>query len=304
MRYLPFVVVACLLAFGARADTVYPSDTVVATRGGVSVTMADLDAALMGNNQRANIMNSPKRIEEMIERLLINRQIATEARAQKLDQGAEFKRAVELQADRLLADQFVSRIRDSIDIGNVEALAKERYNVNPDAYAQPGNTTVRHILIRADIRSEDEALKLAGKARARAAAGEDFIALVSEYSEDQSKDTNAGLVPSAESDGVDPAFVAAVKKLTKKGDVSPVVKSGFGYHVIVLLDRVEPSPRSFDQAKASIIKQIEGTMREARLKEHIDQLKSQELTADPDVVASLRTRYLPSNTSEPSAGGK
>lgn len=299
-----FAILVMAVTIRANAETVYPVDTVVATRGGVSVTMGDIDATLMGSNQRANIMNSPKRIEELIERLLINRQIAAEGRAQKLDESAEFKRAVELQSDRLLADQALNRMRENMDIGNVEALAKERYNVNPGAYAQAGNTTVRHILIRNDHRSDGEALQVAAKARERAVAGEDFLALVSEYSEEQSKDTNGGLVSNAESDGVDPAFVDAVKKLGKKGDISPVVKSAFGYHVILLIDRIQPVPRSFEQAKASIIKQIEGTMRDARLKEHVDQLKSEELVADPAVVASLRTRYLPANTSPAPAKGK
>jgi peptidyl-prolyl cis-trans isomerase C len=266
--------------------------------------MGDVDAALMGSlsSQRANIMNNPKRIEELVSRLLINRQIANEARSDKLDQSPEFKQAVELQAERLLSEQYLKALREGMAIGDVEALARERYKVNPDAYILSGTTSVRHILIRAQDRSDDEAKALAETVHGKAVAGEDFLVLVNEYSNDTSKETNGGLIPNAESDAVDPAFVDAVKKLKKKGDISPVVKTQFGYHVIVLVDRIASRPRTFEQVKDNIIGELDNSMRDARLKEHVDQLKGLEIDANPDVVASLRTRYLPASAAEKPTG--
>ena len=52
------------------ADAPYPEQTVVASRGSASVTMKDVDAALIGMpaDQRANFMNSPK-YDEVVELL-------------------------------------------------------------------------------------------------------------------------------------------------------------------------------------------------------------------------------------------
>ena len=257
--------------------------------------MADVDASLLASppEQRANIMNSPKRIEELINRLLLNRQLADEARAAKMDQNPEVKRSIELSGERILGEQLLLDMRENTDIGDVQQLARERYMVNPDAYTLPGETTVRHILIASDKHSDEEARAIAEQVHAKAVAGDDFIALVSEYSEDMSKDSNAGVVPGAEGDNIDPAFAAAVKNLTKPGQISPVVKSQFGYHVISFISRVPPKPRSFDEAKDNIMAELTSNLRNQRLKEHVDQLKSMEIEADPDVVASLRTRYLP-----------
>lgn len=279
----------------ASAEPKYPQDTVVAERGGAVVTMLDVDAAMLAvpPRMRANVMNNPKRIEELIDRLLINRQIAMEGRAAGIDNDTVFKQAVRQQEERLLTEVHLTDMRENLDIGDVATLARERYQVNPDAYALPGATSARHILIGTKHRTDEEAKALADSVHAKVLAGEDFIALVKQYSDDPSKETNEGLIPGADSDSMDPAFAEAVKQLGKSGDISPVVKSRFGYHIIRLEERVPPTPRSFEQVKDKIVSELETSMRDARVKEHVDQLKGMEIKATPDVVASLRTRYLP-----------
>lgn len=297
------VIVSLLMASSLAAETRFPEQTIVATRGTASVTMLDVDAALYGltPRQRANFMNSPKRIEELIDRLLINQQLANEARAAKLDQSAQYREAVKQQADKILSEQMAMKLRTDLPIGDVEMLAKERYDVNPNAYTIPGRADVRHILIDTKSRSDAEAKSLAESVRARALAGEDFIALVQENSDDGSKRSNDGEIPDGEADSLDPDFRAAVKKLKTNGEISPLVKTQFGYHIIMLVQRYPAQPQSFDEVKERIVTELANRLRDERVKEHIDQLKSMEIKATPDVVASLRTRYLPEGGSaEPS----
>ncbi|TAH40681.1 MAG: hypothetical protein E6Q43_06235 [Dokdonella sp.] len=293
---LIFSVTLFLSAVGTgHAAERYPTDTVVAKRGDAVVTMLDLDAALLRVPERirANVMNSPKRIEELIDRLLTNRQLANEGRAEKLNQGEAFNRAVQQETENLLSELRLIEMRSNLDVGKVDELARERYDVNPEAYAIQGTTSARHILIDTKSRSEEEARKLADELYARIAAGEDFDALVMKYSDDPSKTSNKGVIFAADSDSMDPAFADAVKKLANAGDISPVVKSSFGFHIIKLEQRTAAKPRSFDEVKQQIVAEIEKTMREAKVKEHLDELKAMPLEATPEVVASLRTRYLP-----------
>lgn len=293
---LTFSVILFLSAVGTgHAAERYPTDTVVAKRGDAVVTMLDLDAALLRVPERirANVMNSPKRIEELIDRLLTNRQLANEGRAEKLNQGEVFNRAVQQETENLLSELRLIEMRSNLDVGKVDELARERYDVNPEAYAIQGTTSARHILIDTKSRSEEEARKLADELHARIAAGEDFDALVMKYSDDPSKTSNKGVIFAADSDSMDPAFADAVKKLANAGDISPVVKSSFGFHIIKLEQRTAAKPRSFDEVKQQIVAEIEKTMREAKVKEHLDELKAMPLEATPEVVASLRTRYLP-----------
>lgn len=299
IRSLVAATLLCLISSNAFAVAKYSDDTVVASRGDASVTMLDVDAALLGvpARVRANLMNNPKRIDELIDRLLTSRQLALEGKKGKLDQSSVFKRAVYLQEDRILSEQAVIDYRDKLDIGDVEELARERYQVNPDAYAIGGNTSARHILIKAGDRTEEQAFKLAKQVHDKAAAGEDFVALVKQYSEDPSKASNDGLIPGADGDNMDPAFATAVKALTKPGEISPIVKSQFGYHIIQLVQRMAPKPRSFEQVKDKIISEMDDSMRSARVKEHIEILKNMPIEATPEIVSSLRSRYLPEGTS-------
>jgi parvulin-like peptidyl-prolyl isomerase len=302
-KALSFMMAAIALwiaPLSVSAEPHYSPDTVVASRGGVSVTMLDVDAALLGvpPRMRANVMNSPKRIDELVDRLLTTRQLAAEGKASKLDDNEIFRQAVKLQEERLLSEQDLSNLRETMDLGDVEELAKERYQVNPGAYAVAGATSARHILIQTKDRSDEEARKLAKEVHDKAIAGEDFVALVKQYSEDPSKSGNDGLVPGADTDAMDPSFAEAVKKLEKPGDISPVVKSQFGYHIIQLVQRTPSQERSFAQVKDKIVKEIDSSMRDVRVKEHIDQLKSMPIDATPEVVASLRTRYLPKGASD------
>lgn len=292
---IPLLFVFALSTSAVHAQAPYSESTIVATRGSATVTMLDIDSALFGlaPSQRANFMNSPKRIEELIDRLLINKQMAAEARAMKLDQDAAFRRAVDQQGDRILAEQLVFKLRADMPLDNLEMLAKERYDVNPDAYSIPGRAEVRHILVDTKTRSDKEALALANTVRDQAAAGSDFIELVKNYSDDRSKGSNDGLIPDGESEDLVPEFIAAVKRLQKKGDISPLVKTPFGYHIIKLVDRVPAQKRSFEEVKERIVAELRSTMQDARTKEHIDGLKGLEMKAEPEIVASLRTRYLP-----------
>lgn len=286
-------------SLSADAEPRYSAETVVAKRGDASITMLDVDAAMQSvpARLRANLMNNPKRIDELLDRLLSSRQLANEARASQIDDTAVFKQAVKLQEERLLSEQALIDFREKMDIGNVGELARERYQVNPGAYALAGDTSVRHILITTKDRDETEALKLAEEIHSRAVEGEDFVKLVKQYSEDPSKDSNDGLIPGADTDAMDPSFAEAVKRIAKPGDISPVVKSQFGYHVILLVQRTESKPRSFDEVKDKIVREMDASMRDVRVKEHVDQLKSMAIEAEPDVVASLRTRYLPKGAS-------
>jgi len=81
-----------------------------------------------------------------------------------------------------------------------------------------------------------EAAALAEEARARAAAGEDFAALAGELSHDQVSKKEGGLIASYRPGLYGPAFTAAVEAL-EPGAVSPVVESGAGFHVVLLVSR-------------------------------------------------------------------
>lgn len=98
--------------------------------------------------------------------------------------------------------------------------------------------------------------------RKRVLAGEDFKKLAILYSEDPGSRENGGELGITDRGELDPAFEAAAYALKKPGDVSEVVESSFGYHIIQLIERrgerinvrhilIIPKTTSFDLNKAS-----------------------------------------------------
>lgn len=104
----------------------------------------------------------------------------------------------------------------------------------------PKKISARHVLIQwmgADhaapsvVRSKEQALALAEEVHKRAKAGEDFARLAVEYSDEPGAGNRGGSLGRFGHGQMVPAFEAAAFKL-KVGEISDVVETGFGYHVI------------------------------------------------------------------------
>jgi parvulin-like peptidyl-prolyl isomerase len=128
--------------------------------------------------------------------------------------------------------------------------AKDFYNAHPSDFEQPETVHVRHILlltedpttraplpddqVKAKRKQIDDILK-------RARAGEDFAALVKQYSEDPGSKDSGGDYTFARASAdpahaMDPAFEAASFSLVTN-QISDVVTTAYGYHIVQLLEK-------------------------------------------------------------------
>lgn len=106
---------------------------------------------------------------------------------------------------------------------------------------EPTEISARHLLVsykgalRASPgigRSKQEARARAEEAQKRAAAGEDFVTLVKQYSDEPGAAERGGDLGKFDRASMVPAFANAAFAL-EVGGVSAVVETQFGYHVIV-----------------------------------------------------------------------
>jgi peptidyl-prolyl cis-trans isomerase C len=138
-----------------------------------------------------------------------------------------------------------------LDAGTAsDSEVKDFYAVHPEDFEQPETVHVRHILLltmdpatraplsddlaKAKRKQIDDILK-------RARAGEDFAKLVTQYSEDPGSKDNGGEYTFARASAdpahaMDPAFEAASFAL-ETNQISDVVTTAYGYHIIQLLDK-------------------------------------------------------------------
>ena len=135
-----------------------------------------------------------------------------------------------------------------------EQEAKDFYNNNQDKFVQPEMAHARHILITAK-----ETEPKADKDRKRAKLvqikkqlkdGADFAELAKQFSDCPSKERGGDLGFFPRGQMVKP-FEQAVFKMMP-GDVSDVVETEFGFHLIKLEEKKPAKTVSFDEAKAKI----------------------------------------------------
>jgi peptidyl-prolyl cis-trans isomerase D len=132
---------------------------------------------------------------------------------------------------------------------------KTYYEENQKQYQTAEKRLAAHIFVAAtDDDSADKAK--ADAIEAKLTAGEDFAELAKTDSDDQLSAQQGGKLDWFEQGVMDPAFDEALFGL-QKDQVSSIVKSEFGYHIIKLLDLQASQATAFENVKAKIVAQLQ-----------------------------------------------
>ncbi|MDC0611841.1 peptidylprolyl isomerase, partial [Vibrio sp.] len=147
---------------------------------------------------------------------------------------------LELSADKL---------KNAIQVTDKEA--KDYYQQHIDQYSTKEQRHVSHILIKGDDEKKAEAVLKELR------DGADFAAVAEKESQDSGSAKEGGDLGWIEKGVMDPEFEKAAFALKNTGDISDVVKSSFGYHIIKLDDIKAAQAKPFDDVKNDIIASIQ-----------------------------------------------
>ncbi|MCA1651815.1 MAG: peptidylprolyl isomerase [Acidobacteria bacterium] len=135
-----------------------------------------------------------------------------------------------------------------------DAELREFYDKNPNNFKQNEAARASHILImvdeKADPATNEKARATIDDVLKRARAGEDFATLARQYSQDGSAAQGGDLGFFTRGQMV-PAFDKAAFAL-KPGEISDVVTTQFGHHVIKMAEQRPASTVPFEEASAKI----------------------------------------------------
>lgn len=283
---------------GSNSGEKFPPDTVLVSQGSASITMGELDAAASAipENVRGAVFDSPQRIQRQLRNMLFNEQLENAARASGLAQELTDEGRVMLAVRKFLAEQQVEAVRAAAesDIPDVEQLALERYTANPKAYFVPASADVKHVLITTESRTDAEAQELAESLHAELEADPGlFDKYVEKYSDAPAKDKNHGLIPDATSDQFVEPFREAAKKLKQPGQISPVVKTQYGYHILKLVELHEAHQPPFAELREKLIEDLRSDYVNKTVRHYVDALRNKPLDVpNPELIAAIRTRYF------------
>ena len=152
---------------------------------------------------------------------------------------------VKLAYVKLSVDDLKDRV--SVD----EQAVRTYYDNNINSYGKEEERRVSHILIDAGD-DADAAREKAQSLKAELDNGADFAALAEANSDDTFSAENGGDLDFITPEMMDPAFDEAAFGLENVGDVSDVVETEFGFHIIKLTELREAQIKSFDEVADEI----------------------------------------------------
>ncbi|MCF1426950.1 MAG: SurA N-terminal domain-containing protein [Shewanella sp.] len=201
-------------------------------------------------------------------------------------------------------DLSVADLAKHIKVTDAEAEAY--YNEHRSAYQTPEKRLAAHILINTGDDGADKA-----KAEAlhkELENGADFAMLAKENSNDQFSADKGGQLDWYEKGVMQPEFDKALFAIPKKGGISPVVKSDFGYHIIKLKDIEPGQTAAFADVKQQVINQLktdkatdEFYQLEQKLKDVSYEVPDTLADAAKEVGAKVRTTAMFPRNNPPAA---
>ena len=177
----------------------------------------------------------------------------------------------DLLVERLLESEVLPGIEVDVD------TARTFYEAHTAQFTEDGGVRARHILIGmspdASTEEKAEARTRADRLRDDAAGGADFAELARTHSEDPGSAANGGDLGIVVRGQTVPDFEAALFGL-EPGDLSEVVETPFGMHVIQMVERHEAQTAPFSEASTQIRELLTEQERQARTAAFIEELKA------------------------------
>ena len=130
------------------------------------------------------------------------------------------------------------------------------YDQNIEQFSTPEQVKASHVLIKVAEGTDDAAArKQAEDVLAQARAGKDFAELAKQHSQDDSNNKNGGDLGFFGRGAMVKEFEDAAFAM-QPGQISEVIKTQFGYHVIKVTDKKAAETRPFEQVKPQIEDQL------------------------------------------------
>jgi peptidyl-prolyl cis-trans isomerase C len=322
------------------------TNDIIAKGKGVSVNRAQLDEAINGltAGAAANGQSIPPDRMAMLEQQILQRLIQVQLltdKATDADKAAgkemAFKRIEEIKTragsddalDRQLklagmtrAD-FLSKVTEEsvaetvlkreMNVNVTDADAKKFYDDNPAKFEVPEAIRVSHILVLTQDPTGaplPEAQKAAKHKQLedilkRARAGEDFAKLAKQYSEDPGSKDKGGEYTFGRSQ-MPPEFETAAFALNTN-QISDIVTTAYGYHIVKLLEKIPAHKTGFDKVKTEIKDYLEAQAMQKQVPDYMKKIEKEaevqildDKLKPPPEIDSPATAIPPT----PKAGGK
>jgi len=254
--FLALLVISC-----AKKD----DGKVLATIDGEKVTLQEFNKELdkIPMNMKMLVASESGK-KNYLDRLVVKKLLLKEASKAKIESDKEFQERVNDIKEQLLIETLLKK-KITADTQMSEDDLKKYYEEHKEEFKKDREINTRHILLK----TEEEAKQVQGKLQ----KGEDFTELAKKYSIDPNVRTTGGEIGFQPKGSLIPEYENASFKLIKVGQVSGIVKTQFGYHIIRLEGVKPPSYVPFEEVKDFIKQKNAQEKQKEVLEKYIEELK-------------------------------
>jgi len=251
---------------------------VMAEVNGGSITTGDFERELKNLPEYLKAMaDTPQGRKEMLDTMVIRELILQQASKDGLDKGPEIEEKLQDLRKRLVVEAYLKKKVETESNVSDEDL-KKFYEQNKDKFKTGEQIKASHILVK----TEQEAKSILDQIK----AGGSFEELAKKNSVDSSAAKGGDLGWFGKGSMV-PVFEKAALAL-KEGQVSDVVKSDFGYHIIKLTGKRPAGIRPLEEVK----EQIKGAIMPGKQQEVFQKIKEElkktaKITIKEDVINEM-----------------
>jgi len=225
-----------------QGQTATLKDPVVATINGQPLRLSELEIAQQALPQQYRNMPMKAVFPALLDRIVDSKLLVQEGRKNHITDDPAFKKRMAFVEDQVIQDSWIQK--EIARLVTPEKM-KERYEERLKSMPAEEEVHARHILVS----TEDEAKAVIDELKK---PGVTFDKVAKEKSTDKASGAEGGDLGWFKKSDMVPEFANAAFAL-KKGELSPTpVKTQFGYHVILLEDRRQAPPPTFEELSPQI----------------------------------------------------
>ena len=215
-----------------------------ALTGWIAVSDADVESEYRRRNEKVKLQVVALTADKFRSQVTVgDADIAPYFDAHKTDYRVGEQRKVKY----LLFDRELARQRVAVPQNDIQRY----YNDNIQQYQAPERVRASHILLNTAGKDEAAVRKQAEELLAKIKGGADFAELAKKFSEDPGSKDKGGDLDYFPRGQMVPEFEKTAFEL-KPGQVSDLVKTQYGFHIIKVVDKQAGSTQTLDQVRPQI----------------------------------------------------
>ncbi len=231
-------------------------DPVVARVNGTEIHRSEVLAARAMLPAQVQQIPFEQVYPQLLDNLVSNMLAAQAGRKQKLADDPEVKKRLQFAQDQIIEEVYLRRY---ITAAITDDKIKARYDQFVKEQKPQDQVNAKHILVK----TEDEAKAVIEDLK----KGGDFAAIAKEKSNDPGTKASGGDLGWFTKDEMVPEFADAAFKLQKGQYTETPVKTQFGYHVILLVDRRTAPPPTLEEARQQVVGLLQRELLDQKVKE-------------------------------------